>query len=38
MVRSDELENDLTIDGEFVSEETMRGEWKWSELLILDSV
>ena len=38
MVRSDELENDLTIDGEFASEETMRGEWGWSELLMFDSV
>lgn len=33
LIRSDMLENDLAVEGEFATEETMRDEWKWSELL-----
>ena len=31
LLRSDLLQNDLDIQGEYVTEDTMRDEWKWSE-------
>ena len=34
MLRSDILENGLEIEGEYVTEETMKDEWNWPELLI----
>ena len=34
MIRSDILQNDLKVEGEFVTEEVLREEWKWSETLI----
>lgn len=33
LLRSDELQNELDIEGEFVSEEHMRTVYKWSENL-----
>ena len=33
MIRSDLLQNDLNIEGEFASEEKMRDEWNWTEIL-----
>ena len=32
-MRSDILENDLTIEGQFVTEQVMKEEWGWSQLL-----
>ena len=34
MIRSDILQNDLKVEGEFVTEQVMREEWMWSETLI----
>lgn len=31
LIRADLLQSDLDVQGEFVSEETMRDEWNWSE-------
>ncbi len=31
MIRAELLQNDLDVQGEFVSEDTMRDEWQWSE-------
>lgn len=31
LVRSDLLQNDLDVEGEFVSEQVMKEEWEWSE-------
>lgn len=31
LVQEDLLANDLVIEGEFMSEETMKTEWKWSQ-------
>ena len=33
MIRSDLLQNDLNIEGQFATEETMRDEWGWTEIL-----
>lgn len=33
MLRSDQLMNDLEVEGEFVTEKVMREEWGWTELL-----
>ncbi len=35
LIRLDSLQNDLDIQGEYVSEEYMRGELQWSENLVL---
>ena len=37
LLRSDLLQNDLDIEGEFASEATMRDEWQWSEWLVQPS-
>ena len=33
LLREDELANDLVVEGEFVTELTMRQQWKWPEFL-----
>ena len=33
LLRSDLLENDLNVEGEFVTEDVLRDEWGWSEKL-----
>ena len=33
LIRADMLENTLEVTGEFVTEQCMREEWNWSELL-----
>lgn len=35
ILRADSLENDLDVLGEFATEETMRDQWGWSEILDL---
>ena len=35
LIRSDTLENDLDIQGQFATEETMRDEFGWSEILVI---
>lgn len=35
LLRADSLENDLAVEGEFVTEETME-EWGWSPFLVFD--
>lgn len=35
ILRADSLENDLDVLGEYATEETMRDEWGWSEILDL---
>ena len=35
LIRSDTLENDLDIQGQFATEETMRDEFGWSETLVI---
>ena len=33
LIRADMLENELNVEGEFVTEDTLRDEWHWSEKL-----
>lgn len=33
LLRADILENELVVEGEYVSEKVMREDWSWSELL-----
>ena len=37
MIRADHLQHDLDVEGEFVTEGTMRDEWKWSEFTSLSN-
>lgn len=37
LIKADILENDLEVLGEFVTEETMKDVWEWSEILVCPS-